>query len=185
MEEYRLIEVKDKKDIPVYTKVSLHRFDELNKYNWQFMGFGHRKRVYRNASQEEIRCGSKKNIAMHRQIMNFPEYEVDHIDRDPLNNTDTNLRVASTLQNSYNRGKRKNTSSKYKGVSFDQGTKKWQSNVTVAKKRVYLGLYESEEYAAKVRDGAAIALHKEFAVLNFPASEAIPYSSKTNTRKKL
>ena len=51
---------------------------------------------------------------------------------------------------------RKTSSSKYVGVSFDKGTKKWQAYINVNKKRVHLGRYKTENEAASVYNLAAL-----------------------------
>lgn len=48
--------------------------------------------------------------------------------------------------------KRKNSSSKYKGVSWSKERKKWCVCLTVDKKRIALGRYEDEIEAAKIYD---------------------------------
>ena len=91
---------------------------------------------------------------------------VDHIDRDPKNNSLSNLRWATNQQNGMNRTKQNNTSSPYKGVYWNKQHKKWQSNIKFNGKSIYLGLFNSEEAAARKYDQKAIELFGEFASIN-------------------
>ena len=103
--------------------------------------------------------------------MNCPKgYSVDHIDNNPLNNQKYNLRICLLKDNSKNSTKRKNTSSKYKGVYFETGTKKYKANIKVNYKTISLGRFTNEIDAAKAYDAAAIKYFGEFANLNFKNS---------------
>lgn len=117
-----------------------------------------------------MRKENRKNIKMHRQIMNPPPYLfVDHINHNGLDNRKANLRIVTPAQNSRNRVKGKNKkSSKYKGVCLDKETNKWRSAIRFNRKPIHLGYFESEEDAAKAYDEAAEKLFGEFASLNFP-----------------
>jgi hypothetical protein len=55
--------------------------------------------------------------------------------------------------------------SKYLGVCWH--INKWVTHITVNGKCLHLGLFASEEEAAKAYDNAALLHHKEFANLNF------------------
>jgi len=98
---------------------------------------------------------SKKKFKIHRLLAKyfkpneFQEHlQVDHIDRNPLNNSLDNLRMVTSQQNSCNRSKKQNCSSKYKGVSFDKRTKNWRVYINFNGKSFYLGRYNSELDAA-------------------------------------
>ena len=54
---------------------------------------------------------------------------VDHIDGDTLNNCKNNLRVCSCQQNTANQKGKNCYSSKYKGVCWAKGIKKWRSRI--------------------------------------------------------
>ena len=63
--------------------------------------------------------------------------------------------------------KGKGCSSQYYGVCFNKRNKKWQSNLYVNKKLLYLGCFLTEKEAAIAHDKAALKLLGNFARLNF------------------
>jgi hypothetical protein len=108
-------------------------------------------------------------VSMHRELMNSPEgFFVDHRNTDTLDNRSSNLRLATRSQNQWNRRKTKNTSSHFMGVSFYKRLGNWTACINVAKKRIFLGYFDSEIDAARAYDQAAMKYHGEFARLNFP-----------------
>jgi hypothetical protein len=91
---------------------------------------------------------------------------VDHKDRDSLNNTLTNLRLATYSQNNANRGPVKK-GTKYKGVSRHSiNPNKWVAQIKHNKKAINLGSYATEEEAAEAYNKAAKKLQGEFAYTN-------------------
>lgn len=94
---------------------------------------------------------------------------VDHKDGDGLNNQRHNLRAATVLQN--NRAfkrKPRGSSSKFRGVYWPSGRKKWTAQIEVNYKRYFLGTFEKEEDAARCYDAAAREYFGDFASPNFP-----------------
>ncbi len=109
---------------------------------------------------------------MHRQIMGVTneKCDVDHKDRNGLNNQRSNLRICSRSNNSKNRTSRKNSSSKYLGVHFHKQkgkNSKWVAQIFVDGAPIYLGRFTIEADAARCYDVAALKYHGEFANLNF------------------
>lgn len=60
--------------------------------------------------------------------------------------------------------KRKNTSSKYKGICFYKRDGKWQAEIAVCNKSFYLGRYCSEKEAYEARKIAERILHRPFLI---------------------
>ena len=58
-------------------------------------------------------------------------------------------------------------SSKYKGVSWNKGVKKWLAQIGFNDKVIHLGQFGDEIEAAKVYDKAAKELFGDFAHTNF------------------
>lgn len=105
-------------------------------------------------------------VLLHRMILSAqPGQQIDHINRDGLDNRDENLRFSTQSQNMCNR--RKPHGKGYKGVFWSKGAKKWHSMIMFQKTRYHLGYFAHSERAAEAYDRAALALHKEFAFLNF------------------
>ncbi|MDD5011850.1 MAG: AP2 domain-containing protein [Phycisphaerae bacterium] len=157
-----------------YAKVSPEDFAEINKHKWQAIN-NQGDTFY--AIRSVRTGGKKKRIYMHREIMKPPTSDitqggkrivVDHKDGDGLNNTRENLRIATARENAYNRKKyRKKCSSKYKGVSQEKKSKKWRAIIYHKRRKIHLGMFDSETEAAKAYDKAARELFGEYAKLNF------------------
>jgi hypothetical protein len=114
--------------------------------------------------------GKRKTIRMHRLIMGVTDrkIQIDHIDRNGLNNQKDNLRLCNHSQNQQNKIKRNNCSSQYKGVSRPKDRKNWKVEIYFNGNYLRIGTFKSEEEAAKAYDEKAKELHGEFALLNFP-----------------
>lgn len=109
--------------------------------------------------------GETKVLLMHRVVARAPhDVLIDHENGNRLDNRKQNLRDATFRQNAQNRapvnGKR------FKGIfKFREG---WKARIKYEGQNIYLGLFPSEEIAARAYDYAARRLFGEFARLNFP-----------------
>jgi hypothetical protein len=72
---------------------------------------------------------------------------VDHINRDPLDNRISNLRLVNRTTN--NRSKRVSGKSRFPGVSWHKQKRKWRAQITVDRKQIHLGLFACEQDAAR------------------------------------
>lgn len=93
-----------------------------------------------------------KRVLAHRVAWlfaygDFPEGNLDHINRDRADNRICNLRNAAPAQNAQNRAKNRLNTSGYKGVTWHKRDKKWQAGLTLNGKTVHLGLYDTAEAA--------------------------------------
>lgn len=93
---------------------------------------------------------------------------IDHINGKRSDNRIVNLRDCTNAENCRNYEK-PHGSSKYRGVSWVTRDRVWVAQISygLGRKR-RLGNHKSEVQAAIAYDDAAIELHGEFAVLNFP-----------------
>jgi hypothetical protein len=96
----------------------------------------------------------------------WPAKNIDHIDRNKLNNRISNLREATQQENMRNYTKQPNKSSRYLGVSWHKVRKKWQAKILLNNGPKYLGIFTSEEEAALAYDKAALERDSRFVSTN-------------------
>ena len=139
-------------------------YEYLNKFQWyaekRFDRYYARR--FTNSNGKIIRK------YMHKDIIKTTK-DIDHINRNGLDNQKANLRICSRSENNMNRIKSKNKSSSYKGVCFNNKRfpSPWRTYINIHSKRIVLGYFKSEIEAAKVYDKKAKELFGEFAKLNF------------------
>jgi len=106
------------------------------------------------------------NELLHRIIMNPPgNLQVDHRNKNPLDNRRTNLRICSNSENQWNRGKTRSNTSGFKGVFRDkrQQKKSYRARITANKEIFNLGSFEKPEQAGAAYKRAAKQHHGKFA----------------------
>lgn len=125
-------------------------FAELSTYRWTL----HKKRKY------PVSKIKGKNIDLHRMVWKlsgreFPQspMQIDHKDRDQLNNQLTNLRAASRSLQQANRGYGKNNKSGIRGV-YQLQNGRWKAKVTANWRTYNLGTFPTKESAAEAYNRA-------------------------------
>jgi hypothetical protein len=115
--------------------------------------------------------GNGIQILLHRELLNAPPgIQVDHRNHNYLDNRKSELRLATSQQNTWNRRKvsvRNPSLSPFIGVNWNNIRGKWQSAISVNGQPIILGLYDNKVDAAKAYDTAALKHRGEFACLNF------------------
>jgi hypothetical protein len=137
-------------------------FDEIKKYAWRI-------------NEKGYVCSQIKDIEikLHRFIMELKsnkqlstEEFIDHIDRNPVNNKDNNLRECVNDQNIKNRKVNKNNKTGISGVTIHYNSKGeiiYRSVIGANKKRYHLISTKDFNEAVKVRLQAEKEFFKEFA----------------------
>lgn len=100
-----------------------------------------------------------KVMELQRFLLDDPDGKyVDHINRDTLDNRDSNLRVCSNADNLRNGKIRPNNTSGYKGVWWSERANRWNAEVKVNYKKITISSFKNFADAL----GARIALETEY-----------------------
>lgn len=137
-------------------------FDFLNRFNWFVDTDGYAKTT--------MFFSKWHNIPMHRLIMGMRNEIVDHIDCNPLNNQNSNLRFVANHQNLANSKKRKKPKSGFRGVyRASTPNERWEAYIYGKGKhkgRISIGCYDTARAAALAYNEKAKELFGTTAVLN-------------------
>lgn len=135
----------------------------VSETGWTAICKGHKRTLW-----YAVTWNNGRAFEMHRLIMGFPEgREVDHRNGNGLDNRRENLRIATTAQNQANQRKSCGVS-RFKGVDLNRKAHTWRARIMQGQKSLHLGMFKTEEAAARAYDRAATELWGEFAWLNFP-----------------
>lgn len=158
--------------------VSAHRYKELIQWHWYAL-----KRRFGGYYAARTEQGTHDSVYMHRQIIGGDSPEIDHKNRNGLDNRDDNLRPCTHGQNKANKERKKNSISGFKGVSRQNcKSVRWFAVIGVQCRHITLGSFSSIEDAARAYDRAAIRYYGEFARTNFPLSDYADTPSTSSLR---
>lgn len=125
-----------------YVKIDTDNVDKIKHLRW---GISKNKRNF-------YAVHSYSRTYLHQLLTDCPKtLEVDHINRDTLDNRISNLRCVTSAENQYNKLAR--------GYYFHIPSGKWMAYICVNKVQKNLGYYSSESEAAAVRAAAKSAMH--------------------------
>lgn len=126
--------------------------DEVSKIKWRIVG---------GYVLGQLKDGS--TIRLHRYIKEFLKkdiipinMEVDHINRNRLDNREENLNIVTGVENSENKVASKKNTSGFVGVSWNKTLSKWESRITHNKVLHRLGYFDNKEDAIVARKEAEL-----------------------------
>jgi len=135
-----IIDKKEYCEIKLYNKNKISLIDSkykniVKKYKWRLSDQGY-------AICDKIR--------LHQLIIGgkIKGLDIDHINRNKLDNREKNLRYCTRSENMHNR---KGTN---KGVNYRKNKKRWIANITIDNNTIHLGSYKEEKDAMESRKKA-------------------------------
>lgn len=137
-------------------QVSDEDFEWLQQWRWRVGGWGY---VLRSTHDRSIKENPVAKV-MHREIWKRmgkeipPKHEIDHRDRDRLNNQRGNLRVLTRSANNLNR-------SNVKGYSWHPFSGLWHARIRKDDREHSLGYFHSEEEARAAYEAGKRLLYPE------------------------
>lgn len=118
-------------------------YAKISKFKWYYTG------RYARRSAKASEKHPTKIIICQRQILNFPDQMIDHINGNGLDNRKENLRLLDNTRNQWNQSISTVNTSTYKGVTFSKKVGKWQAQVRIYPKRYWLGYFDTAEEAGQ------------------------------------
>lgn len=94
------------------------------------------------------------NLAWLWMTGDWPQFQIDHVDRNNYNNSWTNLRDVSVSQNHYNKGLQRNNKTGVKGVVWHTRKNKWMATIQVSGQKIHLGYFHNFDCAVEARKEA-------------------------------
>jgi hypothetical protein len=145
-----------KKECFVIT-ISLSKLKLALQCNGSWILYGKGKLYSRGYVKDDYM--KSRRIDIHRHLTQCPDgFIVDHLDGNPLNNCDDNLRICNHTANNQNASIRKDNSTGYIGVSRAKNGK-FKATISVDGKNKYIGIYSTEIEASNAYQLAKQQLH--------------------------
>lgn len=148
-------------------------YERVKIYPWGVLKCKTSDTLYVKSRNVDINC-PRKYYSLHRFILGVDDSKVfvDHIDGNGLNCQKSNLRIATNRQNCRNRGKQKNNTTGFKGVSVRYYSKRPRYLALLSirngdtRTTIRGGSFDTAIEAAKSYNELAIKYHGEFAYQN-------------------
>lgn len=139
-----------------FASVSEMDFEYLNQFNWY-------KKDY------AVRNEKEKHISLHRIVAERAgldtSNEIDHIDRNKMNNCRDNLRSATNRQQGNNKSKYCNNASGYTGVYWKKQRNKWYVKIKSKCKNIHGGYFTDITKAAMAAASLKLLYQPQLTIL--------------------
>mgnify|MGYP001619698141 CR=1 FL=1 len=121
-------------------------FERVSHHRW-FTWFDKRKQKY-VCPLTQIK---DKHTVLSRFLLNAPKgLQVDHINKNVLDNRKINLRLCNNSINGHNRSIFKKNKTGFQGVYYDKYHKKYRAETRINGKKCFLGYFNSSKEASEV-----------------------------------
>jgi hypothetical protein len=135
--------------------------NKIKKYYWNvnpFTGY-----IYTQIGNRK----NRKHLCLHRLLMDCKDSQkdIDHINRNKLDNRLLNMRICDHKDNCKNSSIRSDNTSGVRGVSFNKGHNKWKAEINANKHYYFLGYFDRFEDAVEARKQGEIKYHKAYAAI--------------------
>jgi len=132
-----------------YVTVVDAKHSDLAAFNWCAQEIKNPNgKLWVQAKRNSTVGGKRHAVFLHREILSrilgreLTIYDLpDHIDLNPLNNQECNLRLATQSQNRTNQGIAITNTSGFKGVSWHKRSQKWVAYIYHDYKYIHLGYF--------------------------------------------
>jgi len=138
----------------------------LNRWKWYA---SKESNIYYAARHDKMSKSKRRTIRMHRIILSAPDdMQVDHINRNGLDNQKLNLRLCTRSENTRYQCLNCKNIVGFKGVHIMKNIiqKPYRAQIRLNNKSINLGCYSTPELAAQAYDKAALKYFGEFALTN-------------------
>jgi len=148
-----------------YCFIDKEDYEKFKRYKWY--AHSNNRRWYVRGSR--YINGVRKRIYLHNLIkpIKIKNKELDHINRNTLDNRKQNLRYVTRSLNNFN-SKTKVGGSRFKGVYWNTSRRRWIAKINYKGRQYHLGTFTNEVCAAQAYDAAAVMIAgTEIPYLNF------------------
>lgn len=133
-------------------------FNWINQWKWCYQRCVRPSGEYQGYAIRSLHPGQMR---MHRLIIGAKKgQEVDHINRNKLDNRRGNLRIVTRNMNCHNINLRKDSQTGVKGVTWNKRTGKWRAYIQINSKQNHLGCFTSKRKASLAYKKAANIIYK-------------------------
>lgn len=127
-------------------------YRHLVQFRWHARWCKNNSSFYAGRGSYEAGSSRTRTVLMHREILNLsnPKIQIDHKNRNTLDNRRSNLRICNNRKNQENR---RDQSAHGVGVYFKSSCKMnpFWAQAMVNKKQVYVGSFQTPEEAQEAR----------------------------------